>query len=376
MNNKLPPPLFQCWQKILFGMVVCAVGAQAGATLSQQSTDDVLTPEEWKRVDESVDRALLWLASNQQRNGSFPTLPQGQPGVTSLCVMAFLAHGHLPGEGQYGLQLEKAIAYIQSCQKQNGLLGVIAPNGQEIIRDVNHAVGTTTAYNHAISGLLLSEAFSVTGQPDAKHSKTVIENALKASLIMQGWQMQDKEDRGGWRYLYRSDGYDSDLSITGWELMFLRSAKNAGFDVGTEPIDEAIKYVRRCFLDDHGTFSYGVNRADRQRPRAMAGAGILALAHAGYHNSPEAQRAGKWLLEHHFQAYNQIDQVKGGRSDRYHYGLFTCCQAMYQLGGPRWQEFFPPTVKTLLAIQQTNGSWFPETPKKILSMAMPTRQRW
>lgn len=32
------------------------------------------------------------------------------------------------------------------------------------------------------------------------------------------------------------------------------------------------------------------------------------------------------------------------RDDRYHYDLLTCCQAMYQLGGHYWTDFFPGTV--------------------------------
>ena len=30
---------------------------------------------------------------------------------------------------------------------------------------------------------------------------------------------------------------------------------------------------------------------------------------------------------------------------------------MYQLGGRYWEGFFPPTVKTLLANQNSDGSW-------------------
>ena len=59
----------------------------------------VLSPSEWRRLDSAVDRALAWLATQQQQDGSFPTLTQGQPGVTSLCVLAFMAHGHEPGRG-------------------------------------------------------------------------------------------------------------------------------------------------------------------------------------------------------------------------------------------------------------------------------------
>jgi hypothetical protein len=87
----------------------------------------------------------------------------------------------------------------------------------------------------------------------------------------------------------------------------------------------------------------------------MNGAGILALAHAGFHNSQEARRAGDWLLSRGFGEYNAT--IPGQRSDRYHYGVFTCCQAMYQLGGPYWERFFPPAVEAMLANQQPDGSW-------------------
>src|SRR5689334_12877954 len=70
-------------------------------------TTNVLPQAEWDRVDAAVERALAWLAKQQHEDGSFPTLDMGQPGVTSLCAMAFMAHGHLPGPGQYGKQLEK-----------------------------------------------------------------------------------------------------------------------------------------------------------------------------------------------------------------------------------------------------------------------------
>ena len=62
----------------------------------------VLTRQEWKEVDQSVEKALAWLLEQQAPDGSFPTLQHGQPGVTSLCTMAFLSQGHLPGEGKYG----------------------------------------------------------------------------------------------------------------------------------------------------------------------------------------------------------------------------------------------------------------------------------
>ena len=36
--------------------------------------------------------------------------------------MAFMAHGHMAGEGKYGKQLERATEYVIDCQKANGLV--------------------------------------------------------------------------------------------------------------------------------------------------------------------------------------------------------------------------------------------------------------
>jgi hypothetical protein len=92
--------------------------ANAGATSSAERGDpaSVLTPEEWRQVDHAVERALAWLASQQEADGSFPTIPTGQPAVSSLCMLAFAAHGHLPGEGVHGERLERGIDYVMTCQ--------------------------------------------------------------------------------------------------------------------------------------------------------------------------------------------------------------------------------------------------------------------
>lgn len=341
---------------VTYAMLVCG----AVATYAQPSDGDLLTPLQWQEVDQSTEQALQWLASTQQRNGSFPTLPQGQPAVTSLCVMAFVSHGHMPGEGPYGEQLEKALQFIVSCQKQNGLLAFIGPRGAKLSRNVTHEVGSTATYNHAMSALLLSEVFAM-GGGDLEANQEAIEKALQATLEMQSWAKRRREDEGGWRYVNVFNGngqFDSDLSVTGWHLMFLRSAKNAGFDVPQGAVDDAVGYVRRCFQSNYETFMMFASSDDR-RSRGMAGAGILAMAHAGLHDSKEARVAGDWLLRQGFANYNESRRYRnqGWTDDRYHYGVFCACQAMYQLGGDYWRDFYPPTVRVILENQATNGSW-------------------
>jgi hypothetical protein len=344
-----------------------AVQGRANVTAERLRDDaaaSVLSDDEWQRVDDAVERSLEWLAGQQEADGSFPSIQIGQPGVTSLCVMAFLAHGHMPGEGRYGKQLERATDYVLESQKPSGLLTRVGPEGASINRGVSHEIGEAAAYNHAIASLMLSELYGMSQTERSARIQEVVAKALSASLEMQSWEKAPAGDRGGWRYVGRPVyGTDSDLSVTGWELMFLRSARNAGFDVPKQSIDDAVAYIRRCFHQEYGTFLYMQGKgAQDLRSRAMAGAGILALAHAGFHESQEAKKSADWLLRYNFDKYNQIEPFEQQwYIDRYHYSLFNSCQAMYQLGGSYWEKFFPGAVRTSLKNQQRDGSWQAES---------------
>ena len=366
--------------------------AQAKPETRHAPSRKVLTEKKWKQVDESVERGLQWLATQQQQDGSFKTIDMGQPAITSLCLMAFLAQGQSPADGQHQQQLAKAVDYIIAQQKPNGLIARTAPEGVPIPRDIEHVgVGEQSAYNHAISGLALAEVYGQCNQEQAKRISPVIEKAIKATLEMQQWKGKQAYDVGGWRYVSRPfPNQDSDLSITGWQLMFLRSARNAGFDVPKESIDAAVKFVEKCFLKDKNrrVHSYLADSTVRRNAvtRAMAGAGVLAMAHAGKHDSQEVLDSGKWILAHDFSNYN-VDTTAysiNWLEDRFHYGALICTQAMFQLGGKYWEQFFPPLVDVLLANQQTNGSWPPEKEERaygscystslcILSLSVPNQ---
>jgi hypothetical protein len=320
-----------------------------------KALSSALSPEQWQRVEKSVDRALTWLAARQAADGTFPTYPSGQPAVSSLCTMAFLSRGHQPGAGAYGQGMNKAIDFVLSCQRSNGLFSFQEPGPVHEDKEASH----TATYNHAIAGLMLGEVYGQISGARARIVKSAIERALKFSLDLQ-LRPKFPRDTGGWRYL-RLVAYpvDSDLSITGWQLMFLRSAKNAEFNVPEEAITSAIQYVRRLWVPNGGGFNYVMHnyptRPDLRVTRGMTGAGILCLSMAGQHDSVMARSAGSWLLEHPFQTFD--DPVPNARDDRFFYSCYYCSQAMVQLGGRYWEEFFPNLVKVLLENQASDGSW-------------------
>jgi hypothetical protein len=324
---------------------------------------DALAPQQWSQIQSSVNRALSWLATQQASDGSFPSLETGQPAVTSLCVMAFLSRGYQPGFGPYGEPLNRAIDYVLSCQKDDGLLCYLTPEPAFVYMGASQ----TATYNHAISGLMLGEVYGHVTGARARNVRKAIARALHFTRELQTRPKRHDVEKGGFRYVRakpQGDGpdsperSDSDLSATAWHLMFLRSAKNAEFNVPREYMDEGVNYVRRCWDPKINMFNYIAEpHGGRAASRGTTGAGILSLSLAGEHNTPIAQAAGDWLVAHPYGAFDQTI----GPYDRYFYSIYYCSQAAAQLGGHYWGKIFPPIVNTVLSSQKADGAFPPES---------------
>ena len=315
---------------------------------ASESLASALSPQAWNLVEQSIDRALAWLAKQQESDGSIDAPASAQPAATSLTVMAFLSKGHVPGEGPYGKVLDKAIDFVLRCQQSDGLL---ASSGSG-----SRSNGKTANYNHAIAGLMLTEVYGMTDRSRAAKLKPAIVSALNFTRRNQTLPKAYPGDQGGWRYVYSDTYGDSDLSVTAWQLMFLRSAKNAEFDVPKQYVDDAIGYVRRCWQENQGVFYYKKSGSETRWSRGMVGAGILSLAMAGQHDTAIAQRAGDWLLNYPFRGFGE----RIGSGDRFFYSTYYCSQAMAQLGGRHWKLFFPNLANVLVRSQQSSGEWPPE----------------
>jgi hypothetical protein len=265
--------------------------------------------------------------------------------------MAFLSRGHVPGRGPYGELLNRGIDFVLSSQQDNGLLyGLPISEGWERY-DGSH----TAIYNHAIAGLMLAEVYGMTDEPLQDRLRVAVEGALKFTREQQVAPKRMAVDNGGWRYLREYASNDSDLSVTSWQLMFLRSARNAEFEVPEEYINAAMTYIRSCFDNLQSTFIYA--ESERRPSGGIVGGGILSLALGGEHQTEIAHLAGDWILANRHRSYNGPGQHG---MDRYHYSTYYCSQAMFQLGGDYWSQFYPDMMDTLLDNQRNDGSWEPE----------------
>ena len=303
---------------------------------------NVLTEDKWQQIDQVVDRGLQYLASTQRADGSWHPSLNNEPGISGLCLMAFLSRGHLPGQGIYGDTTSKATEYLFRSQQPDGLIARS--------RQPYHA-----AYSHGIAALVISELYGMSRPSDDARHRETIEKALKFTGHRYSQPKASSDDNGGWRYLRRHAVSDSDLSVTSWNVMFLRSARNSGFEIDRRLVDEALEYMERVYDPKKSTFRYEIHSDEPAYiySRGMAGAGVLSLSLAGRHNSEMAQSSARYILSKPFDQY-----VRPGPGEQYPcYGAFYCSYAMFQMGGVYWKNFYPQMSATLCDAQQRDGSW-------------------
>lgn len=294
-----------------------------------------------ERMDDAIERGLVYLRNNQANDGSWGGgggvfamgAGRGDMAVTALSVMAFLSAGHVPGEGKHGAAIEKGIRNVMGQQQRNGLFagGGGFGGGQEM-------------YTHGICTLMLAESAGMTEGKLADELKTRLEAAV--TCVLAGQRKGNFADSGGWRY--RMVGVDADLSVTGWQLMALRGARNLGCDVPAERIKAAVDYVRRCHDPITGGFRY---TTQHQLTVPCTGTGILAMELCGkeYHRSPEVLKAGAYILR------NSLNPAQA----HFFYGIYYTSQGMFQLGGNEWKAFRPKLHDLLLNRNppRADGSW-------------------
>lgn len=298
---------------------MCSVAAPASAAPR--------TAEE-KEVDDAIVRALEYLARHQEPSGAWRTDSYGEStATTSLAVMAFMAAGHVPGEGPYGRQLLRGIRWVLDHQEANGMLV--------------HRRSHGPMYSHGISTLMLAEVVGMLEGQLAKDCQSALEEAVRLIL---GAQQVPKSSRhaGGWRYQATSP--DSDISVTGWQLLALRAAKNVGCDVPADAIDRAVDYVKGCSVAGNRGFGY---QSGRGPTPTRTGTGILCLEVCGEHHAAEALGGAEYLLNRPLRYHDNY----------FFYGVYYCSVGMFKIGDKYWESTKRHLVEELLDHQETNGSW-------------------
>ncbi|MFG0334554.1 MAG: prenyltransferase/squalene oxidase repeat-containing protein, partial [Maioricimonas sp. JB049] len=307
--------------------VLLALLAAPGRMMADDDRFDhrrMITPE----LKQRVDRGLAWLATRQQEDGSFGlrSMYRTNPGVTSLCGMAFLASGSVPDRGPYGDVVRRTVDYVMSCA---------TPTGYIIEGNAEYYHGPM--YGHGFATLFLAEVYGMTDDNDVGD---VLRRAVDLIVASQN-------DEGGWRYDPGSQ--DADVSVTVCQAMALRAARNAGVAVPKETIDRCVDYLKKCQNPDGG-FRYQMFRG-AQSEFARSAACVVALYTSGVYEGPEIERGLDYL--HGFLP----GSARSRNRKYYFYAQYYAVQAAWHANGDLWREWFPAVRDELLLMQRSDGSW-------------------
>jgi hypothetical protein len=310
------------------------------------AADSIVLEVDDQAIATAVQAGVRYLMTQQKEDGSIHDRGH-ETAMTSLAIMAMASVGVQPSDpGPQGIAMRKAIDYVIDAN----------PTSRERRQDKQGYFGRADGsrmYGHGITTLMLTEMVGMGA--DEKQDQRIRE-ALDAAieLILSAQEVRKQPSmQGGWRY--SPDANDADLSVSVWQLMALRSAKNDEMAVPVEAIDSAVEYLRKSYtspIDRDGKprdpiagFSY---TPGQQHPTyTMTAAGLLAMQVCGQYDSPLVAGAADWLMSHG----PELDE-------RYfYYGTYYYAQGMHQRGGKYATEAATRVSKILLKEQSANGAW-------------------
>ncbi len=317
--------------------------ARPDNSAANKPAQNEITPE----LTEAVNRGFEYLRSQQNTDGSFGRGRYAKHvAITALCGLAYMADGNLPGRGEYGEEVRKALEFVLEHSQESGLLASEGSHGP--------------MYGHGFATLFLGEIYGM--NPEDKRVRDAL---VKAVDLIVGTQ----NDEGGWRY--NPVPYDADVSVTICEVMGLRSARNAGIKVPKQTIDRAVEYVRKCQNPDGG-FKYMLQAGGSAWPRTAAA--VATLYYAGIYEDDSIDRGQEYLLRNAFPGMGIAGQA------HYYYGMYYSAQTMYLAGGEKWAKWWPAARDELIARQAASGGWLDNstggsdaTAMALIVLQMPKR---
>jgi hypothetical protein len=276
-------------------------------------------------LDRTINSGLTWLQKQQKDDGSFGS--DLKPSLTGLSLLAFLASGHTPEVGHYGVTVRTAADYLANLNPEGGYFG----------RDESRM------YGHCIVTLALAEACGTeVDEIQRRRIRSTLEKALKVIYAGQDMRKEKPQFEGGWRYQPQSS--DSDLSVSAWAMVAMRACESAGLQVPKARVDRAAAYLRRCYRPEQRGFSY---QGEGEANAAMTGAALLNLYLLDAVDQELGAAASKFL----------IDKPVRDTTQHYYYALYYTTQAAFQAGDPAWAAVWKNNSEQLLAAAQKDGSW-------------------
>ncbi|MCH2118593.1 MAG: hypothetical protein MK161_12930 [Pirellulales bacterium] len=279
--------------------------------------------------------------------------------ATGLALLAFLGAGYDHYDEKYQQIVQNGLEFLIQIQNESGeLFPQTGSSNSEVIR----------FYSHGIASLALCEVYGMTGD------ERIRQPAQRALDYLHKTQ---HPERGGWRYV---PGVNADLSVTGWQLMALRSGQLSGLAVDNATYDRVRNLLEACREQDNGQARFRYNpwasttnprtRHGRKPSTVMTAVGLLGQLYLGQNrNNARIQRGADHLLKNLPEVGSSETPAPTGTlgnpfRDTYYWYYAT--QVMFHMGGDYWkawnEQLHPLLIESQTASGPLAGSWHPQQP--------------
>lgn len=289
------------------------------------------------RSEQAVENALRWLAEHQMASGAWSVVHDthkckgrcknnGSPerfdtAATGLALLAFLGAGYTHQDGQYQDTVQRGLYFLMRSMEDT-------QGGGSWMYTSDKGM-----YNHGIAAFAVCEAYQMTGDPDLRRAA---QRGADFIAYAQNYV-------GGWGYL---PGKPGDLTISGWQVMALKSAQAAKLSLPGNLTFRLDKFLKTQQVE--GEPFYGYRKPDKQATCTAIG-NLIRLLRGRSPTDPDSLKAAEYLLA---QGVDRTDVYFN-----YYVSLY-----LFHIGGPTWESFNAPVREYLISTQATGGheagSWY------------------
>ncbi len=316
-----------------------------------------------RESEAAVEAGLAWLAEHQYDDGGWRFDLEAHPrcagycrdsgtyksstAATGLALLSFLGAGYTQKEGKYQEVVERGLYYLSEHMNITSRGGDLRDNGADPEAQVQlgFAGGLNlpsfrrdSMYSHGIATLALTEAYAMT------HDRALRQPAEEATKFIVNAQYDD----GGWRYNPKWENQGpGDMTVTGWQLMALKSALLAGIEVPYDVWIRASDFIDTLQQDGGARYVYVSNERGTNATTAI---GLLCRMIGGWPREHRPMQQGASRLSDELPAQNNV------------YMIYYASQVLHHLGGPRWDKWNVRMRKYLIDSQaqegHETGSWY------------------
>jgi len=302
------------------------------------------------QTDEAVIAGLRWLVRVQEPNGAwhfsgnFPHRAHRRDredalAATAMALLAFQGFGitvdsRHPLLIEFVLPVRRAWDWLLPRQNPDGSFhSPLAPRQH-------------TFYTHALCTIALCELLIMTGDESLREpAQRAIDYLVRNQSVR----------RGGWRYLPDRWSDQSDVSVTGWVVLALKSGEAAGLHVPPETYNRVMGFLDEMMVGDQYKYRY-----EEPTPRmTMTAQALFCRMLLGWQrDNPQLLGGVRVLLG------NLPSMTDHFSRDSYYW--FFATQTLYHYGSDEWLTWNTMIREELLRHQERfgaeAGSWNPERP--------------